>query len=194
MAGKHPIPATWPAGFGVSSMTGIDPVRIFDRLRLFNPKFLLNGWVCLLATAFFVTNSRADVSHMPSHLRAILVDAARFHNIDKVDEIPTSVVELVGDTNGNLANPEEEWQATDVVVEPAVPAKRLLWAASDGTHVVVHYERGGRGHTYHVVVAEIVSNMATVSWRAVGGPLASYIDFLDALPGSRLDDDPQFGM
>jgi hypothetical protein len=55
---------------------------------------------------------------------------------------------------------------------------------------VVHYERGGIAHRFHILVGKLTTNDAEpkVVWRAVGAPLKDYAAFLDALRSGELDD------
>jgi hypothetical protein len=55
---------------------------------------------------------------------------------------------------------------------------------------VVHYERGGIAHTFHVLAATLADNdtKPKVVWRAMGGPFKDYPAFLQALQSGRLDD------
>ena len=81
------------------------------------------------------------------------------------------------------------------IVDPSVPSQRLIWAAYSATYYVVHYERGGRGHSYHVLVAIFTpeNEAVSVAWRAVGGPFTDYADFVNVLDCGALNDDPRYG-
>jgi hypothetical protein len=69
----------------------------------------------------------------------------------------------------------------------------LIWAARDGEYFVVHYERGGIGHSYHVLVARFKAkdSKAEPLWRGVelGGPLKDYKAFLDAIESNSIRDE-----
>jgi hypothetical protein len=85
------------------------------------------------------------------------------------------------DRNGTL---------TDAIIDPALPGKRLIWAAVGGDYYVVHYERGGIAHTFHIMVAKLPKDGAKPKavWRAIGGPFKDCQAFLDALRSGKLDD------
>lgn len=125
----------------------------------------------------------------------MLLDSARFHESTTDINLPPEVAELCSDNNGNIAEPGEEWRVTDVISDPAIPSKRLIWAAKAGEYYVVHYERGGRGHSYHVLVATFTPGheISNAIWRAAGGPLEDYNAFLEALRTDMLDDDLKNG-
>jgi len=84
----------------------------------------------------------------------------------------------------------QKWNATDAILDPTLPSKRLIWAEVDGEYYVVHYERGGIAHTFHMLVAKLANGEAKpkVVWSAIGGPFKDYAAFLDALRNGKLDD------
>ena len=123
--------------------------------------------------------------------REALQDAARFHEIHSTSDLPPAVLALCdGGGDGKLAEPGGKWNATDAIIDPTLPGKRLIWAAVSGDYYVVHYERGGLAHTFHVLVAKLAKTDAKpkVVWRAVGGPFKDYAAFLNGLRTGKLDD------
>jgi hypothetical protein len=102
----------------------------------------------------------------------------------------TAVVALCVDDKGKLADPGQNWNATDAVTHPTLPWKRLIWAAVGSGYYVVHYERGGIDHSFHVLVAKLTKSDAKpkIVWHAVGHQLKDYAAFLDALRSGKLDD------
>ena len=130
-----------------------------------------------------------DVTKLPADDRRALQDSSRFHEVHSTGDLPAAIVALCAD-DGRLAGPGQKWNATDAITDPTLPGKRLIWAAVDGEYYVVHYERGGIAHTFHVLVATLTKNNAKpkVIWRGVGGPLKDYAAFLIALRNGKLDD------
>jgi hypothetical protein len=51
-----------------------------------------------------------------------------------------------------LASAGEKYQVTDVISEPGLPFRRLVFAGSTADRWFIHYERGGRGVSFAVVV------------------------------------------
>jgi hypothetical protein len=144
---------------------------------------------CLLFALAIQSLCCADVTKLSSENRKMLQDSSRFHEAHSTGDLPAAIVVLcAGD--GTLAEPGQKWNATDAIVDPTLPGKRLIWAAVGGEYYVVHYERGGIAHTFHVLVARLAKNDAKpkVVWHAVGGPLKDYAAFLDALRSGKLDD------
>jgi hypothetical protein len=103
--------------------------------------------------------------------------------------LPAAIVKLCAE-DSHIADPGQNWNATDSIMDPTLPGKRLIWGAIGGEYYVVHYERGGIAHTFHILVARLMKNDAKpkVVWTGVGGPLKDYAAFLDALRSGKLDD------
>ncbi|MGE5209287.1 MAG: hypothetical protein ACM3KL_08160 [Alphaproteobacteria bacterium] len=134
---------------------------------------------------------RSDVTKLAAQDRAALENASRFHEVHSTSDLPPAVLALCdGGGDGTLAEPGQKWNATDVIMDPSLPGKRLIWAAVGGDYYVVHYERGGIAHTYHILVAKLTKGNAKPKpvWRAMGGPFKNYAAFLDALRSGKLDD------
>ena len=146
--------------------------------------------LCLLFTVAIQTLCHADVTKLPAEDRKVLLDASRFHEVHSTKELPPGVVALCVDDKGKLAEPGQHWNATDAVTDPTLPWKRLIWAAVGSDYYIVHYERGGIDHSFHILVAKLAKNDAKpmVLWRAVGRQLKDYAAFLEALRTGKLDD------
>jgi hypothetical protein len=122
--------------------------------------------------------------------RKVLQNSPAFHEIHFTSDLPLPVVTLCAGDKNNLAEPGGKWNATDVVMDTTLPGKRLIWAAVGGDYYVVHYERGGIAHTFHILVAKLAKNdtKPKAVWKAIGGPFKDYAAFLDALRTGKLDD------
>jgi hypothetical protein len=123
--------------------------------------------------------------------RRVLQDASRFREIHSTTNVPAHVVSLCADENGRLAEPGKKWEATDYITDVKLPRRRLIWAASDAEYYVVHYEQGGRGHSYHVLVAKFNRERpgAERLWRASGRSLKDYKAFLAAIDSNSMSDE-----
>jgi hypothetical protein len=130
-----------------------------------------------------------DVTKLSAEDRRALQDSSRFHEVHSTSDLPSAIVALCAD-NGTLAEPGQKWNPTDVITDPTLPGKRLIWAAVGGEYYVVHYEHGGIAHTFHILVAKLTTNDAKpkVVWRAAGSQLKDYAAFLDASRSGKLDD------
>jgi hypothetical protein len=119
-----------------------------------------------------------------------LLDSSRFHEVHSTRDLPPAIVALCADDKGKIADPGQNWNSTDVVTDPTLPWKRLIWAAVGSHYYVVHYERGGIDHSFHILVAKLTKNDAKprVVWHAVGPQFKDYAAFLDALRNGKLDE------
>ena len=132
----------------------------------------------------------ADVTKLAAQDRRALQDSSHFHEVHATSDLPSSIVAVCAGDKNKLAEPGQKWNATDAIIDPTLPSKRLIWAAISGDYNVVHYERGGIAHTYHILVGNLANNDAKpkVAWHAVGGPFKNYAAFLDALRSGKLND------
>ena len=147
--------------------------------------------VSILFSALIQSLCWANVTKLPAEDRKVLQDSGRFHEVHSTSALPSAILALCdGGGDGKLAEPGQKWNATCVITDPSLPGKRLIWAAVGGEYYVVHYERGGIAHSFHILVGKLTKNDAQpkVVWRAVGAPLKDYAAFLDALRTGKLHD------
>ncbi|HEX3421059.1 MAG TPA: hypothetical protein VHT01_07505 [Candidatus Udaeobacter sp.] len=129
-------------------------------------------------------------SGLPAADRKTLEYSSRFREVHSTSDLPPAIVAICAGDKNNLAEPGGKWNATDVVIDPSLPSKRLIWAANGGDYYVVHYERGGIAHTFHILVTRLAKDDAKpkIVWSAMGGPFKDYTAFLQALRSRKLDD------
>lgn len=133
----------------------------------------------------------AEVTKLASADRSSLLIASKFHDIHSTADLPPSIIALCADSKGRLANPGQNWQVTDVILDESLPSKRLIWAAASSEYYVVHYERGGFAHSFHILIAKVSKRKKEpiVIWRGVSFDLLkNYQSFLDAIKSGKLDD------
>ena len=94
---------------------------------------------------------------------------------DKFRGLPLGVREelqtLFGTKTLDIAEPGAEFQATDVVVNPKLPRRRLVAAGCTADYCLVYYERGGIAHTWHVALFHWTPAATRFEWggTAAGG-------------------------
>jgi hypothetical protein len=89
--------------------------------------------LCLLLTSAIQTLCYADVTKLPAEDRRVLLDASRFQEVHATTKLPSAILALCdGGGDGKLAEPGQNWNATDVITDPTLPGKRLIWAAVGG--------------------------------------------------------------
>jgi hypothetical protein len=78
---------------------------------------------------------------------------------------------LFGSQALDIAEPGAEFQATDVVVNPKLPSRRLVRAGCSTDHCLVYYERGGIAHTWLVALFHWTPEATRFEWggTAPGG-------------------------
>ncbi len=70
-------------------------------------------------------------------------------------DLKSAFAHLARQQEFEMANPGEKYEATDVIGEPRLASRRLLFAGLSRDKYFIHYERGGRGHSYDIVVFEV---------------------------------------
>src|SRR5262245_44996569 len=118
----------------------------------------------LLVSMAFQTFCLADVTKLPADDQKLLRHASRFHDIHYATNLPPAIFALCADFKGRLAEPGQKWEITDVITDEKLPTKRLIWAVTDGDYYVVHYERGGYAHSFHLLVARLKAGASKPSF------------------------------
>ena len=82
----------------------------------------------------------------------------------------------------DIAEPGAEFQATDVVVNPKLPIRRLVAAGCSIEFCLVYYERGGIAHTWQVALFHWTPAATRLEWGGIApGGLASIDDVRSAI-------------
>jgi len=150
-------------------------------------------FICLLMVFLMPSDNPAAVNHLSDSQRKLLADPTLFRPLKSKTEIPPAVLALCSDLHGRMADIGQRWEATDVITNDTLPRKRLIWAVVYQDYYIVHYERGGRGHSFHVLLAQTrAGEKADLLWRAVGEKYSDLTAFRNALTNNQMDDDPKF--
>ena len=120
------------------------------------------------------------------------VRAEDFTPLTSVATLPASVrdalTELFRGKALDMADPGQPFQATDVMVTPRLPPRRLVMAGCSPDHCLVYYERGGFAHVHHVVLFDTTTHTARfVHGGVVAGGLTGLDQVKEALLSDRLD-------
>jgi hypothetical protein len=76
-----------------------------------------------------------------------------FNIVTDVRALPAAVLQTYTEQGGSrllMANPGQRFEATDFILDARVPSKRLIFAGVAESMCFVHYEQGGRVHSYVV--------------------------------------------
>ena len=127
--------------------------------------------------ALAVRNQTGSPPVLSTALRTHLKDE-RFGIVTSTKGLPLGVREglqtLFGTSSLDIADPGAEFQATDVIVNPKLPIRRLVAAGCSNDHCLVYYERGGIAHTWHVTLFHWTPDATRFEWGAVApGGLAT---------------------
>jgi hypothetical protein len=106
-----------------------------------------------------------------------------FTELTKTESMPTAVkqafTKITGEPSFALANPGQNYQVTDVDPDRTLPRRRLVFAGVAGDEWFVHYEKGGIGHSYSMVVFKVNSQSGfEFVWGGIGFHGAKNLDQL----------------
>jgi hypothetical protein len=83
-----------------------------------------------------------------------------FSIIKEVGNLPPPVLRAFIEQGGSrpvMADAGKRFQATDFVLDPSLPSKRLIFAGVSHERCFVHYEQGGRGLHYVLALFTLTS-------------------------------------
>ena len=152
-------------------------------------------FVCVIAFAFLSTCALEDAAATVEHLsvldRAALEHPQSVQMLHSTRAVPASVktacAAVISDHRFWLADPGKPYnEACDS--DDRIPDRRLIWAARLPEHLVLHYESGGRAHSFHVIVVRLTGSAARVVWRAAVDEYKDYPAFIRALRRDKPDD------
>ena len=122
-----------------------------------------------LWSAVVAANQVASDAPLSATLRAHVKDE-RFGVVTSIRGLPLGVREalqtLFGSPSLDIAEPGADFQATDVVVNPRLPIRRLVAAGCSNDHCLVYYERGGYAHTWLVTLFRWTPAETRFEWGA----------------------------
>jgi hypothetical protein len=127
----------------------------------------------------------AAAAQLPGALQAHLKDE-RFGLVTSIRGLPLGVREalqtLIGSSSLDIAEPGAEFQATDAVVDPKLPIRRLVAAGCSSDHCLVYYERGGIAHTWYVTLFHWTPAATRFEWGGLApANLTTIADVLTAV-------------
>ena len=123
------------------------------------------------------------------------VKEERFGLVTSIRGLPLGVREalqtLFAAPSLDIAEPDAEFQATDVIITPRLPSRRLVAAGCSADHGLVYYERGGFAHTWYVTLFHWTPAETRFEWGgAAPGGLASIGDVQKAVLSGEIRASP----
>ena len=126
--------------------------------------FAIGVSLCTAGSAIGQTTAPAA---LPRALRTH-VQNERFGIVTSIRGLPLGVRDglqtLFGSSALNIAEPGAPFQATDVVVRPSLPIRRLVAAGCSTDHCLVYYERGGTAHLWQVALFYWTPALTRFEW------------------------------
>ena len=135
----------------------------------------MTTWIVTSTLAFFLlctyVSSSASITNLLSESKEYILREDAFSGISSVKEIPAPVLmkwaEIAKDSNLKIANPGEKFQVTDVIYEEGLPFRRLIFGGISKDYCLIHYERGGRAHSYKVILFKLSAKGADFLWGGI---------------------------
>ena len=145
--------------------------------------------LCAIGVSFWSALADGNQAAAPVSLSAELqahVKDDRFGIVTSVRGLPLGVRDgletLFGSQTLDIAEPGAEFQATDVIVNPKLPIRRLVTAGCSIEHCLVYYERGGFAHTWQVALFHWTPAETRFEWGGIApGALATVDDVRNAI-------------
>lgn len=133
---------------------------------------------------------------LPQALRARVRDD-QFGIVTSVRGLPLGVRNelqtMFGSQTLDIAEPGAEFQATDVILDPGLPNRRLVAAGCSTEYCLVYYERGGIAHTWHVALFHWTPAATRFEWGGTApGGLATIDDVRKAVVSGAIKEPARF--
>jgi hypothetical protein len=134
--------------------------------------------LCTIAVSLWSVVTAGEQAGSPPALSSALrahLKSEQFAIVTSVRGLPLGVREalqtLFGSPSLDIAEPGSEFQATDVMVSPRLPSRRLVKAGCSADHCLVYYERGGFTHNWYVTLFHWTPAATRFEWggAAPGG-------------------------
>lgn len=147
--------------------------------------FLLCAIGMALSSCMAAGSQAPDTGALPASLRAHLQNE-RFQIVTSLRGLPLGVRDSLQGSFGSptldIAEPGAPFQATDVIVNPNLPTRRLVAAGCSTDHCIVYFERGGIAHAWHVAVFQWTPEATHLEWSGTApGGLATIDDVRKAI-------------
>jgi len=122
------------------------------------------------ATIRSVEHQAADPIGLSGSLRTHLRDE-RFQIVTSIRGLPLGVRNelqtLFGGQALDIADPGDNFRATDVIVDPTLPIRRLVTAGCSSDHCLVYYERGGTTRTFRMALFHWTPAETRFEWGGI---------------------------
>lgn len=151
------------------------------------------GYPAALHPSISQANKENQIVLSPSEREHVF--DGEYKTVLNVDQLPQQVkiafAALAKQAEFEMANPGDDFQLTDVITQKGLLRRRLIFAEISPHKCIVHYEQGGRAHTYYVVVFSIdAAQAARFVWGGAMWPAAKNLTQLrSAIKSGIIKDD-----
>jgi hypothetical protein len=148
-------------------------------------------WLAVIAG-----DQAAPSAALSGALRAHVKDE-RFAIVTSIRGLPLGVREelqtLFGSQSLDIAEPGAAFEATDDIVNPKLPVRRLVAAGCSSDHCLVYYERGGQARTWRVALFQWTPAATRFEWGGTApGGLATIDDVRKAVLSGEIKSPARF--
>jgi hypothetical protein len=154
----------------------------------------MTGWLCanlrrLAASAFLLPLLGTGCqSHGAKSEELVSVDLTRLKLNQNDTSLPAQISlvpiksvrllpESVRSRIPKMSNPGGRFAATDVVILPGTPTRRLVFGGISAQYCLVHYEYGGYAHGFQTVLFALSDNQSVPLWAHAGDKYSSLEQF-----------------
>jgi hypothetical protein len=112
-------------------------------------------------------------------------------NVNRLpDSLKSAFANLAKEVDFKMANPGEKFQVGDVLYEPGLPRRRLIFAGISKDRYFIHYEKGGRAHSYHLAVFDVnPQGKVHFLWGGPGSPANDLAQLRTMVTAGKFADD-----
>jgi len=91
---------------------------------------------------------------------------SQLQTINDVNRIPTQVLNFLNgvDNEFSIANPNDKWNATDVIADKNLPHRKLLYFGNGKNIALLTYNLGGIGMSTKILIFEFDKEKVTDFW------------------------------
>jgi hypothetical protein len=130
-------------------------------LRVINMEWSLSAISVICALALLSAQPRETKITIDLSALGRAGEHITFTEVNEVKSLPSDVLDKFSD---GMANPKADFQETDVVMGKQLPTRRLIVAGVSEKYCLVHYERGGRGHSWLIALFTLSKEKMGLVW------------------------------
>ena len=147
------------------------------------------SFVIILVMSFYYSYSQTS----PDEIKEIISNSLAGGNMTvyyKKSKIPRvlrkSLAEEFGG-NFRIANPNKQYRKTDVVRNPFLPTRQMVFLITINNYYLFVFKQGGRGHSTYFVFSEVVNNtVSQINMFNVRNSITALPDLIQAIELNKI--------